>query len=63
MKCQDKLVSDHFKMVILTEYRELFSGIGKLGGEIKTTLKSNAVPYVAPIRRGSTLLARAPKKN
>ena len=37
MKCQDKLISNHFKTVILTEYRELFSGIGKLDGEIKIT--------------------------
>ena len=50
-KFQDKLASDHFKMVILTEYRELFSGIGKVDGEIKITLKSYAVPYVAPMRR------------
>ena len=51
LKCQDKLLSDHFKMVILTEYRELFSGIGKLDDEIKITLKSNMVQYVAPMRR------------
>ena len=51
MKCQDKLASDHFKTVILNEYMELFSGIGKPDGEIKITLKSNAVPYVAPVQR------------
>ena len=51
MKFQDILVSDHFKTLILTEYRELFSGNGKPDGKIKITLKSNAVPYVAPVRR------------
>ena len=49
MKCQDKLVSDHFKTVILNEYKELFSSIGQLNGEIKITLNSNAVLYVAPV--------------
>ena len=51
MKCQDKLASDHFKRVILNEYKELFSGIGKLDGERKITLKSNMVPYVVPVWR------------
>ena len=49
VKCQDKLASDHFKTVILNEYKGLFSGIGKLDGAINITLKSNAVPYVAPV--------------
>ena len=40
VKCQDKLASDHFKAVILNEYKELFSGIGKLDGEINITLKA-----------------------
>ena len=44
VKCQDKLASDHFKTVILNEYKALFSGIGKLDGEINITLKANAVP-------------------
>ena len=35
MKCQDKLASGYFKTVILHEYKELISGIGKLDGEIK----------------------------
>ena len=35
-------------MVILNEYKEPFQGIGKLAGEIKITLKANAIPYVAP---------------
>ena len=48
-KYQDKLASDHFKTVILNENKELFSGIGKLDGEIKITLKSNAVLYAAPV--------------
>ena len=51
VKCQDKLVSDYLKMVTLTEYRELFSGIGTLDGEIKITLKSDIVPHLAPMRR------------
>ena len=49
MKCQDKLASDNFKTVILNEYNELFSGIGKLDDEINITLKASAVPYVAPV--------------
>ena len=63
MKCQYKLMSDHFKMVIPTEYRELFSGIDKLDGEIKITLKSNAEPYVAPVRRVAHSLQEPLKKN
>ena len=47
---QDKLASDHFKTVILNEYKELFSGIGKCNGEMKITLKSKVVPYVAPVQ-------------
>ena len=39
MKCQDKLASDHIKTVILYEYKELFSGIGKVDDEISITLK------------------------
>ena len=62
MKCKDKLVSDHFKTVILTEYRELFSGIGKHDGEIKMILKSNVVPYVAPMRRVALSLQEPLKK-
>ena len=62
MKCQDKLVSDHFKTVILTEYRELFSGIGKLGGEIKITLMSNAVSFLAHVRRVAHSLQEPLKK-
>ena len=42
MKCQDKLASDHFKTVILNEYKELFSGIGKLDSEINITLKAKS---------------------
>ena len=49
MKCQDKLASNHFKTVILNQYKELFSGMGKHDGEIKITLKSNMVPYVAHV--------------
>ena len=49
VKCQDKLASDPFKTVILNEYKELFSGIGKLDGEINITLKANAVLYVTPV--------------
>ena len=41
VKCPNKLASDHFKTVILNEYKELLSGIGTLDGEIKITLKSN----------------------
>ena len=63
MKCQDKLVSDHFKTVILTEYREMFSGIGKLDGEINITLESNVVPCVAPMRRVAHSLQEPLKKN
>ena len=37
MKCQDKIASDHFKTVILNEYKELFSGIGMQDGEINIT--------------------------
>ena len=62
VKCQDKLVSDHFKMVILTEYRELFSGIGKLGDEIKITLESNAVSHITPVRRAAHSLQEPLKK-
>ena len=51
MKCLDKLASDCFKTVILNECKKLFSGIGKLDGEIKITVKSNALPYVAPVQR------------
>ena len=51
MKWQDKLVSDDYKTVILTEYRELFSGIGKHDGGIKITLKSNVVLYIATMTR------------
>ena len=51
VKCQEKLASDHFKTVILNEYKELFSGIGRLDGEIKITFKSNTVMYVAPVQR------------
>ena len=47
-KCQDKLASDQFKTVLLNEYKELFSCISKLDGEINITLKADAVLYVAP---------------
>ena len=49
VKCQDKLASDDFKTVILNEYKELFSGLGKVDGEINITLKTNAGLYVAPV--------------
>ena len=50
-KCQDKVTSDLFKTTILDGYKELFSGIGKLEGEINITLKPNVVPYVASVYR------------
>ena len=50
-KCQDKTISDNFKLVVLNEYKELFQGIGKLEGEINISLKPNAIPYVAPVCR------------
>ena len=62
MKCQDKLVSDHFKAVVLTKYREVFSGNGKLDGEIKITLKRNVVPHVAHMRRVAYSLQESLKK-
>ena len=37
--------------MILNEYKELFQGIRKLEGEINITLKSNTIPYVAPVCR------------
>ena len=48
-KYQDKVTSDYLKTAILDGYKEIFSGIGKLEDEINITLKSNAVPYVAPV--------------
>ena len=63
VKCQDKLASDHLKTEILTEYRELFSGIGKLDSEMKIILKSIVVPYIAPLRRVAHSLQEPLKKN
>ena len=51
LMCQDKVSSDHFKTVILNEYKELLSGIGKLDSEINILLKANAVLYVAPVQK------------
>ena len=42
---------DYFKTVILNEYKELYSGIGKLDGEINITQKASAVWSVAPVWR------------
>ena len=60
-KCQDKTNSDHFKLVILNQYKELFQGIRKLG-EINITLKPNAIPYVAPVHRVAHSLHEPLKK-
>ena len=61
MKCQDKLASDHFKTVILNEYKKLFSGICKLDGEINITLKGQCSAICCTSMKGSTFPSRTIK--